>query len=97
MNISNPPSSRAEDTELPAQLLAPRMAKTSEAAGKEEAQEGNIKNKINKNLQILTCFLENIDGKLRQVLVPFVPATFYANYATHVAKLLYLSPLLCGS
>ncbi|KAJ9065583.1 hypothetical protein DSO57_1018002 [Entomophthora muscae] len=36
---------------------------------------------------------ENIDGKLHHVLVPFVPATFYANYANHVAKQLYLSPL----
>ncbi|KAJ9057866.1 hypothetical protein DSO57_1018470 [Entomophthora muscae] len=35
---------------------------------------------------------ENVDHKLQQVLVPFVLATFYANYATHVAKQLYLSP-----
>ncbi|KAJ9078929.1 hypothetical protein DSO57_1001680 [Entomophthora muscae] len=52
---------RAEDKELPTQLLAPRMAKPAEAAGKEETQK--------------------IDGELCQVLVPFVPATLYANYA----------------
>ena len=34
---------RKEDAEMPAQLLAPRMAKPAEAAGKEETQEGNIK------------------------------------------------------
>ncbi|KAJ9072720.1 hypothetical protein DSO57_1024341 [Entomophthora muscae] len=35
---------RADDTKLPAQLLAPRMAKPAEAAGKEETQDGNLKN-----------------------------------------------------
>ncbi|KAJ9063379.1 hypothetical protein DSO57_1000706 [Entomophthora muscae] len=77
---------RTEDTELPAQLLVPRMAKSAEAARNKETREGNIKNKINKNLQILTCFLENIDSEPRQVMIPFVPTTFYTNYATHVAK-----------
>ncbi|KAJ9053824.1 hypothetical protein DSO57_1039585 [Entomophthora muscae] len=39
------PAKRAckEDTETPAQLLAPRMAKPAKAAGKEETQEGNLR------------------------------------------------------
>ncbi|KAJ9051879.1 hypothetical protein DSO57_1000539 [Entomophthora muscae] len=88
---------REGDTELPAQLIAPRMAKPAEAVGKEEIQEGSLKNKINLFSKNLTFFLENVDSKLRQVLVPFVLATFYENHATHVAKQLYLSPLLCRS
>ncbi|KAJ9053160.1 hypothetical protein DSO57_1039636 [Entomophthora muscae] len=83
---------RAEDAKLPVQLIAPRMAKLAEATGKEETQEGSIKNKINKFSKNLPFFLENVDGELRRVLVPFVPATFYANYATHVAKQLYMFP-----
>ncbi|KAJ9051534.1 hypothetical protein DSO57_1003883 [Entomophthora muscae] len=47
---------RKEDTELPAQLLAPRMAKPAKAAGKEETQEGNLKNKINKFSKYLPFF-----------------------------------------
>ncbi|KAJ9079610.1 hypothetical protein DSO57_1033544 [Entomophthora muscae] len=38
------PAKRAskEDTELPVQLLVPRIAKPAEAASKEETQEGNL-------------------------------------------------------
>ncbi|KAJ9081357.1 hypothetical protein DSO57_1039802 [Entomophthora muscae] len=48
---------RAEDTKLPAQLIAPRMAKPAEATSKEETQEGNLKNKINKFSKNLPFFL----------------------------------------
>ncbi|KAJ9055444.1 hypothetical protein DSO57_1003941 [Entomophthora muscae] len=70
---------KKEDTELPAQLLAPKIAKPAEAASKEETQE------------------EKKYGKIRQVLVPFDPATFYTNYSNHVERKLFLSPLFCRS
>ncbi|KAJ9065479.1 hypothetical protein DSO57_1019221 [Entomophthora muscae] len=37
---------RKEDTELTAQLLAPRMAKPAKAVGKEETQEENINSEL---------------------------------------------------
>ncbi|KAJ9061516.1 hypothetical protein DSO57_1019859 [Entomophthora muscae] len=39
------PTKRAhkENTEMPAQLVAPKMAKPAKAAGKKETQEGNLK------------------------------------------------------
>ncbi|KAJ9059908.1 hypothetical protein DSO57_1036617, partial [Entomophthora muscae] len=60
-----PNQARTKDTELPAQLLVPRMANPVEVTGKEE-----------------TC-KENIDDEICRVLVPFIPPTFYANYANH--------------
>ncbi|KAJ9068083.1 hypothetical protein DSO57_1032209 [Entomophthora muscae] len=57
---------RAEDTKLPAQLIAPRMAKPAKAAGKEETQEGSLKNKINKFSKKTYLFLR----KCRQQTPP---------------------------
>ncbi|KAJ9048372.1 hypothetical protein DSO57_1035690 [Entomophthora muscae] len=78
MNISNLPSARREDTKLPAQLVAPRMAKPEEATGKEDTKEEIIDDVILQALVpfIPAMFYSNYNNHVTRQLVLSPPVVY---------------------